>query len=198
MIKNLLIAFGVTFVLALGFGFINGITAQSSGVVTTVLPMTFGILTFLGLQMRAGTRKEAPVDDAVRRAAVGGVAPPGQALLYVYREGFVGKLVGWDVSLDGSALAQLRSPRFTQAVVSPGAHTLKVSLGGLAGSQVKPAETTFEAQSGEVIVFAMKAKNNVFSGELSFVREADGRAALQKFAGIRMVAAERPNSVVAA
>src|SRR5215470_17579052 len=83
MIKNLLIAFGVTFLLALGFGFINGITGQSSGVVTTVLPMTFGILTFLGLQMRAGTRKEAPVDDAVRQAALNAVAPSGQALLYV-------------------------------------------------------------------------------------------------------------------
>jgi hypothetical protein len=117
-------------------------------------------------------------------------APAGQALLYIYREGFMGKAVGWNVSLDGKALAQLRSPRFTQTTVGPGRHTLAVSLKGFAGSQNKPAETTFDAQLGEVIVFAMKSKMSALSNALCFIREPDTPTALQKLSKLPMVAAE--------
>jgi hypothetical protein len=84
-------------------------------------------------------------------------------------------LVGWNVSLDGAELAQLRSPRFTQTTLGPGSHMLAVNS---AASQNKPGEVKFEAKSGEVIVFAMKlgALNNA----LSFVRELDTTAALRK------------------
>jgi hypothetical protein len=103
----------------------------------------------------------------------------------------MGKAVGWNVSLDGAALAQLRSPRFTQTAVSPGIHTLAVALSGFAGSQNKPTEMRFEAQSGEVIVFAMKSKMGALSNTLSFEREQDPQAALQKYSKMPMVAAER-------
>jgi hypothetical protein len=190
MIKNFLIAFAVAFVSGVGFGFLDHLTGSSSST-TTFLPIVFGALTFFILQMRAGNRKEVRVDDASRRASLSAVAPAGQALLYLYREGLAGKAVGWNVSLDGSALAQLRSPRFTQTTLKPGPHTLRVSLDGLAGTQNKPGEATFEAQPGEVIVFAMKAKMTLLSSTLTFVREQDARTALQKLAKMPMVAAER-------
>jgi hypothetical protein len=190
MIKNLLIGFAVTFVAAMGFGFLDHFSGSPSTSSSTTLPMVFGGLVFFMLQMRSGNRKEARADDASRQASLSAVAPAGQALLYVYREGFAGKAVGWDVSLDGTELVQLRSPRFTHVALSPGSHTLRVSVAGFAGTQNKPGEITFEAQPGEVIVFAMKAKIGALSSSLLFVREADPSTALWKLSKIPMVTAE--------
>jgi len=197
MIKNGLIAFAVAFVAGVGLGFLNSLSGSSSET-TFILPVVLGVLVFFILQMRAGNRKEVRVDAAGRQSLLSAAAPAGQALLYVYREGFMGKMVGWNVSLDGAALAQLRSPRFTQTALSPGAHTLAVSLGGLAGTQNKPAETIFEAKPGEVIVMAMKSKMGAMSNTLFFVREPDATAALQKLSKIPMVAAERLAGIAAA
>jgi len=197
MIKNALIAFAVAFVAGVGLGFLEGLSGSSSET-TFIIPVVVGVLVFFILQMRSGNRKEVRVAATDRHSSLNAVAPAGKALLYVYREGFMGKMVGWNVSLDGTALAQLRSPRFTQTTLSPGSHTLAVSLGGLAGTQNKPAETTFEAQSGEVIVMAMKSKMGALSNTLFFVREADVPAALQKLSKIPMVAAEQSAVIAAA
>jgi hypothetical protein len=197
MVKNLLIAVAVAFLAGLGIEFLD----QLSGSATTspfIMPTVLGFFVFFFLQMRAGNRKEVRIDDASRQSSLSAVAPAGQALLYIYREGFVGKMVGWNVSLDGTALAQLRSPRFTQTTLNPGAHTLAVSLEGLAGSQSKPGEATFDAQPGDVIVFAMKAKMGALAQTLLFVREPDVSAALKKFSKMPMVAAERPAGTAAA
>ena len=190
MIKNALIGLSVTFFVAMGFGFMDHFAGAPSTSSSTILPVVFGGLVFFALQMRAGNRKEVRADDASRQASLSAVAPAGQALLYVYREGFAGKAVGWDVELDGTALAQLRSPRFTNVVLSPGAHTLRVSVSGFAGTQNKPGEITFEAKPGEVIVFAMKAKIGALSSTLLFSREPDPTTALWRFSKMPMVPAE--------
>ena len=113
MIKNALIAFAVAFVIAVGLEFLNRWADPESSAVSPLIPTVTAIVVFSLLQMLSGNRKEVRVDDASRRSSLSAVAPAGQALLYIYREGFVGRLVGWNVSLDGAALAQLRSPRFT-------------------------------------------------------------------------------------
>ena len=197
MIKNALIAFAVAFAAGLGLGFLERLSGSSSET-TLILPVVLGVMVFFALQMRSGNRKEVRIDAALRQSSLSAAAPAGQALLYVYREGFMGKMVGWNVSLDGTALAQLRSPRFTQTTLSPGSHTLAVSLGGMAGTQNKPAETTFNAQPGEVIVMAMKSKMGALSNTLFFVREPDAPAALQKLSNMPMVAAERSAGISAA
>jgi hypothetical protein len=191
MIKNLLIAFAVAFVAGFGMAFLDRLSGSPSSS-TSIMPIVLGVIAFCVLQMLAGNRKEVRADDASRQASLSATVPAGQALLYIYREGFMGKAVGWNVSLDGAALAQLRSPRFTQTAITPGSHTLAVSLGGMAATQNKPAEATFDAQSGDVIVFAMKSKMGALSNTLSFVREQDAPTALQKLAKIPMVAADRP------
>jgi hypothetical protein len=197
MIKNVLIALAVAFVAGVGLGFMDRVSGSSSET-SFIMPVVLGVFVFFFLQMRSGNRKEVRVDAASRQSSLSAAAPAGQALLYVYREGFMGKMVGWNVTLDGAALAQLRSPRFTQTTVSPGSHSLTVSLGGLAGSQNKPAEATFEANAGEVIVMAMKSKMGALSNTLFFVREANVSAALQKLSKIPMVAAERSAVITAA
>lgn len=197
MIKNALIAFVVALGAGIGLGFLEGLS-DSSSETTFIIPVVLGVLVFFILQMRSGNRKEVRVDSASRQSSLTAAAPAGQALLYVYREGFMGKAVGWNVSLNGAVLAQLRSPRFTQTAVSPGSHTLAVSLGGLAGTQNKPAEVTLQVQAGEVIVMAVKAKMGALSNTLFFVREPDAPAALQKFSKMPMVAAQRSAAITAA
>ena len=77
----------------------------------------------------------------------------GKALVYVYREGFVGKAAGMNVAVDGKPIAQLTSPRFTVVTVSPGQHMVSAAVGGLAGSQNKTAEEVFTAEAGGVHAF---------------------------------------------
>jgi hypothetical protein len=198
LIKNLLIAFAAALVVGFGMGFLNRLADPESSSVSPIFPTITALVVFFVLQMLSGNRKEVKVDDAGRQSSLHATAPAGQALLYIYREGFMGKAVGWNVALDGALLAQLRSPRFTQTALSPGSHTLAASIGGFAATQNKPAETTFDARSGEVIVFAMKSKMGAMSNTLIFVREADAPTALQKLSKIPMVAAERPAGIAAA
>lgn len=199
LIKNLLIGFAVAFVAGFGLSFLETVSGSASGSgVTYTMPTVMGVITFFGLQMRAGNHKESKVDAGARQAALSAVVPPGQVLLYVYREGFAGKAVGWNVALDGAELVQLKSPRFTRIVIQPGNHVLGVRVGGgFAGAQFKPGELAFEAHPGEVLVFAMKAKMGALASTISFVREPDPVAALQKLEKIQMVASETPSAAVA-
>jgi hypothetical protein len=75
---------------------------------------------YLGL---SGNRRVTFADDAARRAALAPVGD-GTARLLVYRQGFIGKLAGVDVHVDGEVRTQLKSPRFAALEVSPGPHTL--------------------------------------------------------------------------
>lgn len=96
-------------------------------------------------------RKEtqATVDqrnDALRFAPV-----PGKAVLYVFRNQFVGRAVGINVLVDGREAAQIKSPRFTRIVLTPGAHR----LAGYTGTNKKPADgegLELVANAGEIYV----------------------------------------------
>src|SRR5258707_4152443 len=90
MIKNLLIAFAVAFVAGFGIAFLEGLSGSPSSSTPAVMPIVLGVLVFFILQMRAGNRKEVRVDDANRQACLSAAVPTGQALLYIYREGFAG------------------------------------------------------------------------------------------------------------
>jgi hypothetical protein len=193
MTKNLLIAVAVTFVAGIVLTYLGAVDARSM--------MMLGILgfaVFSALQMTAGNRKEVHIDNATREAALHATAPAQQALLYVYREGLLGKRLGWNVLLDGAFLAQLRSPRFTRTILNPGSHTLAVTVEGFAASQNKSAQETFHAQAGEVIVFALKMKMGAMSNTSLIVREPDGSAALLKLSKIPMVAPDKVSITTAA
>lgn len=193
MIKNLLIAFAVAFVAGIVFSY-----AGQDPTLVMGMPVVFGCLAFFGLQMTAGNRKEVQVDKAARESALNAAVPAGQALLYVYREGFMGNRIGWNVSLDGAHLTQLRSPRFIQTTLNPGSHTLAVGVSGFAATQNKGAQETFAAQAGEVIVLALKAKMGALSNTLQIIREPDTATALRKLSKVPMVGAERAAAIRAA
>jgi hypothetical protein len=85
-------------------------------------------------------------DEALKFAPV-----PGKAVLYVFRNQFVGRAVGVNVVIDGREAAQLKSPRFTRILLTPGAHR----IAGYTGTNKPPAPgdgIELIANAGEIYV----------------------------------------------
>jgi hypothetical protein len=75
----------------------------------------------------------------------------GKAVLYVFRNQFVGRAVGINVLIDGQEVAQLKSPRFTRVLLNPGAHR----IAGYTGTNKKPGPgegLELVANAGDVYV----------------------------------------------
>jgi hypothetical protein len=128
----------------------------------------------------SGNRSVRAVDGPERDRALAGAAPDAAQIL-VYREGFVGKLAGVDVSVDGVVRTQLKSPRFAALAVSPGRHDLVASAQGRSSP---PAQVEVGAGETAVVRIAMG-----LSVRLTLIRETDVAGARRKLAGVAMVAA---------
>lgn len=166
--------------LMIGLAALGGDT--NSGLILTAA-VCGGIATAFFCGMLSGNRRIASATNAERDAALAREAPPGKALLYLFREGFGAKLAGMNVSVDGSVVAQLKSPRFTCVVVSPGVHTVNGGFGGVATA--KPAGCEIEAPAGGAA--AVRFSFNVLSG-VSAAPEADVAAVRRKLAGMPLTA----------
>jgi hypothetical protein len=137
----------------------------------------------------AGNKKVAAAGAAERQLAMGMRPPLGKALLIPYREGFVAKLAGLNLALDGQEFVQLTSPKFACVVISPGRHTLAGSFGGFAGAQSKAALYEFEAPQGGVVVVRIDARMGLVQGKVVFTPESDLEAVKKKIDGFQMAAA---------
>ena len=143
-----------------------------------------GVVVIRNLQTN---RKEtqATIDqrnDALRFAPV-----PGKAVLYVFRNQFVGRAVGINVLIDGREAAQIKSPRFTRIVLTPGPHR----IAGYTGTNKKPADgegTELVANAGEIYVAKCEVEPQMVGVTIKFTPMSidAARADLQKIT--RMVA----------
>ena len=121
---------------------------------------------------------------------------PGSVLDYVpdqlivYREGFVGKAAGLDLSLDDRFVAQLKSPRFTAVSVAPGGHQLSMAFGGLAGKQNKPTLEGFIAAPGEVIAFRATMQMGMTKNRIVVDRISADQDLVQRLKPMIMIAPE--------
>ena len=107
-----------------------------------------GVIVWRNLQTN---RKVADATPEQRTAALAFAPVDGKTALYVFRNQFVGQAVGINVVIDGREVAQLKSPRFTRILVTPGAHR----IAGYTGTNKKPADgdgLAFTATAGEVLV----------------------------------------------
>ncbi|WP_395943703.1 hypothetical protein [Brevundimonas sp.] len=151
VVVGFIVAFGVSAGLSL-------LMASAGADVGVFLPgMTgamVGVFTAYIMGNLAGNRRGKAAGEAQKQAALDFRPDHGdQALLIVFREGFIGKAAGMDLSVDGRFIAQLKSPRFTAISVAPGGHQLSMAFGGLAGKQNKPTVEGFIAKPGDVIAF---------------------------------------------
>lgn len=107
-----------------------------------------GVIIFRNLKTN---RKVADATPQQRTEALAFTPVPGKAALYIFRNQFVGRAVGINVMIDGREVAQLKSPRFTRVLLSPGAHV----IAGYTGTNKKPADgegLALTANAGEVLV----------------------------------------------
>ncbi len=158
-----------------------------------VTPYIYGIFTgaffayiFANL---AGNRKVPTADAAQKEAALALKPPPGKALLVVYRDGFVAKLAGLNIAVDGKEFAQLTAPRFTILTLPAGVHTLTCGFGGLAGPQSKPGTYEFTVGEGGVATIGIGVRMGAVQGSMKFTPIAGIDAGRAKVAGMSMVVA---------
>lgn len=91
----------------------------------------------------------------------------GKAALYVFRNQFVGRAVGINVVIDGREAAQLKSPRFTRILLTPGAHR----IAGYTGTNKVPAPgdgIELVANAGEVYVAKCEVEAQMVGATIKF------------------------------
>lgn len=162
------------------------IGAQSSAT-TWILGAILGAFTFYILANLSGNKKAVYADPAQHAAAVSMTPPPGQGLLVAFREGFVAKAAGMNVSVDGREIAQLKAPRFTAVALPPGSHTLHVAFGGLAGAQNTPADLTFALTEGQVVAVRISVSMGLTANVIKLEPASDLAAVQSKIAAMHMV-----------
>lgn len=137
-----------------------------------------GVIVFRNLQTN---RKvvDAPAD--VRATALTFAPTPDKATLYVLRTQFIGKAVGVNVVIDGREVAQIKSPRFTRILLTPGAH----EIAGYTGTTKAPAAgtgTSINANAGDILVMMCAVEPQMVASIVKFTPLTldKARADLQK------------------
>ncbi len=123
-----------------------------------------GVLVWRNLQTN---RKVADATPEQRTEALQYTPPPGKAALYVFRNQFVGRAVGINVMIDGREVAQIKSPRFTRLLITPGAHR----IAGYTGTNKKPADgvgVAFNANAGDVLVMKCEVEAQMVGVTVKF------------------------------
>jgi len=152
-------------------------------IVGLVVLVIVGVVVSRNLQTN---RKVANATPEQRAEALRFTAPADKAALYVFRNQFVGRAVGINVLIDGQEVAQLKSPRSTRLLLTPGAHR----IAGYTGTNKKPADgegLAFTANAGEVLVMKCEVEAQMVGVTVKFTPlSADAaRADVQKIS--RMV-----------
>jgi hypothetical protein len=185
-VQILLVAFVAALVVGFGLAFITGLDGQPNlfeavvggGFAGGGAAFVFGNL--------SGNRRVANASAAEKTAALSEPPPPGKAVVFVYRQGFVGKLLGMNIELDGTAVAQIKSPRFIRLVIAPGVHTVTAYFGGFAGPQSTPAAVAIDAAPDGVLALKITPKMGLVQGGLSLEPQADIEAAKRTLARFPM------------
>ena len=141
-----LIVVGTAAIVSLLVGLLAAAGPRQDGVAPSPLPgLSLGIVAgaiYVGL---AGNRKMSLADAATRAAALAPVGG-GSTCVIVFRQGFVAKLQGIDVLVDGTVRTQLKSPRFAVLAMAPGERMVETQM---MGKRSEPLRLTLAA--GETV-----------------------------------------------
>lgn len=177
-VRNALIAFLVAGGIAFALSFVMVSAGAQPGAEVTLLGALFGGFTFYILWNLSGNRKIARPSGEQRDLALAMTPPPGQALLYLVRKGFVAKAAGMTVTVDGTPRAHLKSPQFTCLAITPGTRELTAAFGGGAGAQSRAQAQQVSVEAGKVLGVLMTVKMGAVQGSIAF--ELLDRTALQQ------------------
>ncbi len=156
------------------------------GIVTLIALVVCGVVIYRNLKTN---RKVADATPDQRAAALTFAPAPGKAALYIFRNQFVGRAVGVNVVIDGHEAAQLKSPRFTRILLSPGTHR----IAGYTGTNKAPGATEgleLVASAGEIYIAKCEVEPQMVGASIKFTPLPldAARADLQKIA--KMVVAD--------
>ncbi|MEN5364194.1 hypothetical protein [Brevundimonas intermedia] len=190
-IPAIVVGFLVAVLVSGGLAFFFSSAGADAGYLPTMVGALLGIFTAYIMANLAGT-KLGKAATPEQKQAVLNFRPQfhDQALLIVYREGFVGKAAGMGLSVDDRFVAQLKSPRFTAISVSPGGHQLSMAFGGLAGKQNKPTVEGFIAAPGDVVAFRATMHMGMMKNRIVVERIQSDDALVQRLKPMIMIAPE--------
>ncbi|WP_263140831.1 DUF2846 domain-containing protein [Pseudomonas sp. RIT-PI-AD] len=166
-----------------------GSFARSFPLLSTLVMVAFaaGVVYLIVLMMKrnAGVTK---ADPGVREAALNFTPSATHARLYVCREGFIAKLQGIDIQVDGERVAQLKSPQFTCLELSPGPHRLQAAMtAGLGGKQTLSNETPLDVRAGDILCYSLRIEMGALKGALVLEPVAAPASLLPRLKGTTMV-----------
>lgn len=182
--------FVVAFALGLGLSALDRAAGGGLGGTKLWTPAFLGFITFFVLANLAGNRKVAAASAAERDQALSLTAPAGQGQLLIYREGFVGKAAGMNVTVDGVVRAQLKSPRFVVLPVTPGTHRVGAGFGGLAGAQNNAGDESIQVAAGQTVVMRASLSMGMLKNTVKLERIDDQDGVRRKLANVTMVKPE--------
>jgi hypothetical protein len=174
-------------VVAFFFAFLDAAAGKPGSWDATLFGLLAAFFTTFIMANLAGNRAARSASSGEKDQALNAQPPSGKALLYLYREGFVAKLVGLNVSVDGREVAQLKSPRFTCVTVAPGTHTVAAAFGGAVGPQSRSAELTVDTPPGSVIALRMTMRMGALKGSVDIAQQADLHSVKRTLSGMPMV-----------
>ena len=190
-IPSIIVGFVVALAVSFGLSFLFSGLGADAGYLPTLAGAFLGIFTAYIMANLVGTKLGKTASPEQKQAALD-LRPqvPDQALLIVYREGFVGKAVGLALALDDQYVAQLKSPRFTALSVAPGGHQLSMAFSGLAGKQNKPTLEGFIAAPGETVVFRATMQMGMTQNRIVVERISADQDLVQRLKPMIMIAPE--------
>ena len=153
------------------------------------LPIFLGLLTGYLMANLQGTKAGPKASDAEKAAVLALRPSPGKALIIAYRQGFVGKAAGMNITLDGQPFAQIKSPQFTAKEVDPGQHGLGFTFAGLAAAQNKPVVVGAQVSEGQVVVYRASLSMGALKNTINVERIDDLTGLAEGLRKMKMVAA---------
>jgi hypothetical protein len=190
MVRALVIGFIVAAIVGFAVSMLNQATPGTEPMNPVFWGCLAGAFAAFILGNLAGNRRIANASRVDRDAALNRTAPPGKALLYVYRTGFVARLAGLNIAIDGRPVAQLKAPRFTLITVPARPIMLTATFGGLAGPQTKKGELTVDASAGGIYVVKITIAMGLAQGKVQMQLKANGQTARSALASYAMTPAD--------
>lgn len=189
IIAGILAGAAVAFVISFGINFLLAYNGAEPGMSGWLMGLPIGMAVMAIVANVAGRRKVTVADAETRRAALAMTPPAGQGMVVVFREGFVGKRNGVDVTVDGREITQLLSPQFTAVNLAPGRHSLNARLAGQMNAGARQGDASFDLVAGQAVVFRITLKMGAMTGHVEMERIADPAPVMGKVAKMKMVLA---------
>ena len=167
------------FALAVLVGVVVGLQFPIIGLVLFIPAIIFVVLIFA----RNKSGAMAGPEETARALAM--AVPPGKALLYVMRKGFVGGQQGMNITIDGTLDSQIRANYFLMAALDPGQHSVKAKMSSGTESAARTHELTLAA--GDIVLLDMKLTMGLLQGAPDFTEVRDAVQARQMLNGCRLV-----------